>query len=222
MKGDRRLYLVLGLVLVLAAIFLLWRRGGAPAEAAHRAPPAASEAAAPAPAPIPSDRAGARQARDAMRADILDALRKRDAGAKVAASPASRPAAAAPPAKDDAPPGRYEPAYIQEIFHRDMFPFLRGCYGDALRRRPTLAGRLVLSFSIVGDPQVGGIVEDADFADESDLKDSEMETCVRESLMTITFDKPPSGGGTVTVKYPVLFSPGDDDEDAGTGAPVSG
>ena len=34
--------------------------------------------------------------------------------------------------------------------------------------------------------------------------------------MTLTFDKPPSGGGYVSVKYPVEFAPGDDDEaDAG-------
>ena len=42
-----------------------------------------------------------------------------------------------------------------------------------------------------------------------------METCVRESLMTITFDKPPSGGGSVKVKYPWEFAPGSDEPDAG-------
>jgi hypothetical protein len=97
-----------------------------------------------------------------------------------------------------------------------MFPLLRQCYENALAQRPELAGKLVLTFTIVGDPSVGGVVEDADFDEESDLQDPEMETCVRESLMTLIFDKPPDGGGFVTVKYPVLFSP--DDEDAGADA----
>ena len=57
-------------------------------------------------------------------------------------------------------------------------------------------------------------MDDADFAEDSDLKDPEMETCTRESLMSLTLDKPPSGGGFVTVRYPVAFAPGEDDEDA--------
>ena len=167
-----------------------------------------------APLPPANDRAEARQARDGMRTEIMAALRRRDAGPAAKASPSPRSApAAVPPPREEESRGSYEPSYIQEVFHKDMFPFLKGCYADALRRQPKLAGKLVLAFTIAGDPQVGGIVEDADFAEESDLKDQEMETCVRESLMTLTFDKPPAGGGFVTVKYPVLFSP-DDEPDA--------
>jgi hypothetical protein len=93
---------------------------------------------------------------------------------------------------------------------------VKKCYESALQRSPKLGGRLVMTFKIVGDPSVGGVVEDAGFDDESTLKDDEMATCVRESLMTVTFDKPPSGGGFVTVKYPILFSPDDEEEgDAG-------
>lgn len=62
---------------------------------------------------------------------------------------------------------------------------------------------------------MGGVIEDAEFAEGSEIKDPEMETCTRESMMSLSLDKPPSGGGYVTVKYPVAFSPGDDDDDAG-------
>lgn len=156
-----------------------------------------------------------RQDRDALRAQILEALRRRDAGL-----PPTRPSApsVAPPAAAPAsepPRGHYEPSYIQEVFREEMFPLLRKCYEGALLQQPKLGGRLVLSFSIVGDPSVGGVVEDADIAEESSLQDEEMRTCVRESLMTLTFDKPPSGGGYVTVKYPVEFSPDDEETDAG-------
>jgi hypothetical protein len=149
-----------------------------------------------------------------MRNEILAALRRRSEASRPAPAAQTapvRPAASATPAgEDDAPPGHYEPSYIQQHFRAEMFPLLKQCYESALKRQPALGGKLVLSFAIVGDPQVGGIVEDADFAEESDLKDAEMETCVRESLMTLTFDKPPEGGGKVTVKYPILFAPGDE------------
>jgi RNA polymerase sigma factor (sigma-70 family) len=154
-----------------------------------------------------------REARDQMRNRILDAIRKR--GATAPGEPSPEPAAQAAPPEEEKTPGRYDPSYIQEHFREDMFPLLRQCYSGALLRQPKLAGKLALSFTIVGDPSVGGIVEDADFAEGTDIHDDEMRTCVQESLMTLTFDKPPAGGGFVKVTYPVAFAPGDDTEDAG-------
>jgi hypothetical protein len=223
---QRRFLAILGgaAALVLVGILLLRRGHGAAAVQARPDRAAPAEAASQAEAQdTAASRAEARRARDAMRAEILAALRRRNAESQPA--PPARPAAAGPPSSaapaegDEPPPGRYEPSYIQQHFREDMFPLMRQCYESALLRRPALAGKLVLSFAIVGDPRVGGIVEDADFAEESDLKDTEMETCVRESLMTLTFDKPPAGGGKVTVKYPVMFSPGDEEPEAGSRAP---
>lgn len=162
------------------------------------------------------DREEARRARNAMRDRILEALRTRAAAAGSAAKPSAAPsrqeASPSPSATEEIPIGAYDPDYIRSHFREDMFPLLKSCYEGALKRRPALAGKLALKFTIVGDPQVGGVVDTAEFADESDLKDSEMETCVRESLMTLTFDKQPSGSGKVDVVYPVLFSPGDPEE----------
>jgi hypothetical protein len=162
--------------------------------------------------------AKARQTRDAMREQILEAIRRRAAASPTTpavathttAAPAPAPAPA--PAGEEPPHGHYDPEYIRASFRQDMFPLLRSCYGDALLRQPKLAGNLVLKFAIVGDPSVGGVVEDADFAEESDIQEDEMRTCVRESLMSLTLDKPPEGGGKVTVTYPIAFAPGDDGE----------
>ena len=210
---------VAALALVVAAVG--WRSRPPPsAKVAAVAPAGEREARAAVPAP-PAPAASARQARDEMRAQILASLRKRDAGA-----PPVLPRAPAPRPSDPPPPpaarGHYETAYIQEHFREDMFPLLRQCYESALLRRPTLGGRLVLSFGIVGDPSVGGIVEDADFAEESSIHDDEMRTCVRESLMTLTFEKPPTGGGYVTVKYPIEFAPGSEEGDAGDAGDAGG
>jgi RNA polymerase sigma-70 factor (ECF subfamily) len=192
-----------------------WSRSSPPASPAAVGTTRAIEAKAAA-ATAPTASAQARQARDEMRAQILDSLRKRDAGAPPA--PVTPPIARrGEPPTPPAAPGHYETSYIREHFREDMFPFLHQCYEAALQRQPALGGNLVLAFSIVGDPSVGGVVEEADFAEESDIQDEEMRTCVRESLMTLTFDKPPTGGGYVTVKYPIAFAPGNDggDDDDG-------
>jgi hypothetical protein len=208
-----------GVLLLVAAVILLVQRRAATAPSLTTAS-SAPQASAPPPTPAPlAASAEARRARDAMRDQILETLRKQAASAPPRPAPAS-PRASTSNAESAPPKGHYEPEYIRQVFREDMFPLLRKCYEGALARKPTLAGRLVLTFRIIGDPSVGGVVEDAGFADDSDLKDAEMETCVRESTMTLTFDKPPSGGGEVTVKYPVMFSPGDDDDDDG-GAPAN-
>ncbi len=215
--NERRSFAILGGVVILAAGIFLLRRGPAAARpAAARAVTPEATVEAPAPSEpwhsTPAHEA-ARRARDAKRAEILAAIQRRQA-----ASAASPPKAAAPSstaaaqAEAEPPPGHYEPSYIRQVFRDDMFPIMKECYASALKRQPKLAGKLVMKFAIVGDPQVGGVVEDAEFAPESDLQDDEMQTCVRESLSALTFDKPPEGGGRVTVTYPVLFSPDDEEE----------
>ena len=50
-----------------------------------------------------------------------------------------------------------------------------------------------------------------DVLDKSTLRDPEFIDCMRQSFLSVTFP-PPEGGGMVTVEYPIVFSPGDDDE----------
>jgi hypothetical protein len=218
--NERRNLAILGGAALLAGAFLLLRRGPAAAQPSvpSATPHAAAEATTAPPSPDEARRleaahAAARKARDEKRAEILAALQRKNAASAPARTPSS-----APPAADAEPPhGHYDPEYIRKVFREDMFPLMKQCYESALKAHPTLGGRLALKFAIVGDPQVGGVVEDADFTEDSDLKDDEMRTCVRESLMALTFDKPPSGGGKVTVTYPVLFSPGDEEAEGGAG-----
>ena len=218
MSTSRRTGLVLAALAIAAAavIYLRRRPAAAPPRHRHRATTAAAETSPPPTRrAAPSSSAEARRARDAMRAKILEAMRRRNVTAASPPAPvAPRPTATAPA---DDPVGHYEPSYLRQVVREDMFPLVKQCYEGALQRRPELAGKLVLSFAIVGDPDVGGIVEDAELAEGTTLRDEEMETCVRESFMTLTFDKPPSGGGRVTVTYPIAFAPRDDAEpkDAG-------
>jgi hypothetical protein len=217
MTNDRRPALLVAavVILVVAAIALFRHRSEpSPTVASAGSAPAVRLGAHPPPSPE------ARRARDAMHQQILDALRLRDAGAPPPRAPSSPPSPAAAragapgPADDSAPHGSYDPEYIRENVHDQIFPLLRSCYEAALARNPKLSGKLVFSFRLVGDPAVGGVIEEAEFGEGSDIEDAEMETCTRESLLSLTLDKPPSGGGYVTVKYPVEFAPGDDEDDA--------
>jgi hypothetical protein len=100
-------------------------------------------------------------------------------------------------------------SYIRDRVHEDLFPLARECYARALTKNPTLAGRLIVNFRIVGDERVGGVVDTADIDPKSDLDNAELSQCVRESMMSVYFDAPPGAQGEVTVTYPIEFSPGD-------------
>jgi hypothetical protein len=105
---------------------------------------------------------------------------------------------------------KVDPKYIQQRVHEDLFPIARACYGDALKRDPKTSGKLVVSFRIIGDHKVGGVVDDAKLTDETTISDPEFQTCVRESMMAVSFDAPPNDQ-EITVVYPIVFSPEDDE-----------
>ena len=46
--------------------------------------------------------------------------------------------------------------------------------------------------------------------DDTTITDPEFQTCVRESMMSVSFAAPPNDG-EVTVVYPITFSNSDDD-----------
>jgi hypothetical protein len=102
-----------------------------------------------------------------------------------------------------------DPKYIQEAVREDLFPMARQCYEDLLARKPDAGGSLEMEFTIAGDDKIGGIVEEANVAKTSTLEDERLETCVRESLMTVSFP-PPAHDGVVTVVYPLVFGPDGD------------
>ena len=88
-----------------------------------------------------------------------------------------------------------------------MIPMAKSCYEDLLARDPKAAGRVELRFKIVGDSDLGGIIDDAEVrTGDGGLGDEKMSMCMRESLLTLAFRAPPTDGW-VTVTYPMSFSP---------------
>lgn len=117
----------------------------------------------------------------------------------------------APRAGESTPPNAatLSPAYIQERIRDDFKPMAVKCYEELLARTPDAGGRAVMEFTIVADEKLGGVVEDTALGDGGTLTDPGFGTCLRESLSTVSFAPPPKGGKT-TVRYPFLFSPGDE------------
>lgn len=96
--------------------------------------------------------------------------------------------------------GSMEPAAIDRRIKQRLNE-LKYCYDRELPRKPRLAGKVVIHFSIAVD----GAVEYA-FAKYSTMAD-ENEECVAHVFRTFRFD-PPNNDGRVTVNYPLFFSSG--------------
>jgi len=160
------------------------------------------------------DRALADRMRERIRALLAEA------GPVVAGAD---PSAAAPPAPSlrtmpqipDLDGGsKVDPEYLRSVMHSDFFPLAKDCYVTALEKKPRLAGRIVMHFEILGDRHVGGVVNEAKFLDGTTIDDPEFQTCVRESMMSVSFAAPPEDGSLPEV-YPIVFSP--DEPEGGAG-----
>ncbi|MFO0566406.1 MAG: AgmX/PglI C-terminal domain-containing protein [Polyangiaceae bacterium] len=194
----------------LAAVFLLTRKGER-IEFSRRSPTPRGTPEMPAPAP--EQRAGPpslisaepfrppvetrrdRELRERARDRILRSL---DRGRGTAQGSIGGPE----------PVGELDKDYVQTRIRDDFLPMAKECYEAALEQNATLAGRMVFEFVIVGDESVGGIVESAELDPSSTLADAELVTCMRESLLSVTFP-PPKNGGRVTVKFPFALSTSD-------------
>jgi hypothetical protein len=88
----------------------------------------------------------------------------------------------------------------------------RQCYASLAERVPDAGGTINLAFNIVGNKNIGGIVEQVDVLNKSTLRDPEFVDCMRQSFLSVTFP-PPEGGGMVSVEYPIQFDPGDESDE---------
>jgi hypothetical protein len=109
---------------------------------------------------------------------------------------------------------KVDPQYLRDVMHSDFFPLAKDCYVTALKKQPQLGGRIVMHFEILGDRKIGGVVDEAKFLEGTTIDDPEFQTCVRESMMSVSFAAPPEDG-SLTVTFPILFSP--DEPEGGAG-----
>ncbi len=79
---------------------------------------------------------------------------------------------------------------------------IRECYQRELRRQPTLAGELVVSFVVQRDGTVGSAS-----IKKSTINNAAVESCVRAQFFLMKFTVPP-GNQTIDVNYPIVFASG--------------
>jgi hypothetical protein len=94
--------------------------------------------------------------------------------------------------------GKIDPAYIRDVVRSDLRPMIEKCFEELRTRKPGAEGRFSMSFKIVGDAEIGGIVDETKLADDAGAlaMDDSFTTCVRESTMTLAFRPPPMELGT--------------------------
>lgn len=139
------------------------------------------------------------------RAQLLQAIRSAQQR-RARAATASGPRSAPPPAITHEDLGDMDREYIRNSV-RALLPLITECYETALETDPTLAGALVVNFTIEGEPDVGGLVTESSINDDgSEIRNESMRECLQETMFALEID-PPTNGGTVKVTYPFTFSP---------------
>jgi hypothetical protein len=96
--------------------------------------------------------------------------------------------------------GRLPSEVVQRLV-RQNFGRFRYCYEQGLARNPNLQGRVAVRFMIGRDGAVTSALDSG-----SSLPDAGVTSCVVNKFYGITFPKPENG--SVTVSYPLMFSPG--------------
>lgn len=124
--------------------------------------------------------------------------------------------------------GAVDPQYLRQRIREDFVPMAQVCYESFLSRRPGTSGRALMDFTIVGDPSIGGVIDEATVGDANadagpeapGVFDPEFVTCLRESLMTVAFAPPPQRG-RLRVRYPLQLRPDAPDAATAVTAPAS-
>jgi hypothetical protein len=184
--------LALGAVVVAVIAAVEWKR---PLERAPAVPSAA-------PLDVPTQR----MRRETLRAKILTAILDE---------------ASAPPPKEKegeagehrrvltkalvgVPNVAFPPEYMARIEKAQLAPLARKCFEAARAKKPDAHGEITVRYVVVAAPSVGGVVEDAT-VDESTLDDDDLEECIHESALELTFDGARNEGGWKEASFTMSF-----------------
>ena len=193
---DRRVWVVVVILLGIAVGVFLWMQGGGdtspePSTSSTEAPKERSETKRVLPAPKPLPMPASTPAADADEPVAMDDEEEtvEDDDTPETLTPKVRMGAMSRSSIDDG--------------IRDFMPDIRECYKEALKEVPDLAGRLMVKFTIKGQEAVGRVINVS--IKDSDVDDVPMEECLMDVVESIDFD-PPKGGGLVIVSYPFVFA----------------
>lgn len=210
---PRVLIALVALLLLLAGRWWLMREpppapGDAPTPATKPATEAATKPAAAEHTTRAQRLRDGAAARATKHRQITEALAARAAaGPPSPAQPAktapATPSPPRPPTRPDAdtagpPPALLDRtgnhAYLARVLSEDLLPLVHECEALAREQHPELAGMLVLNVDILGDEQIGGVIDTLEPAPTNTIDDPGLLECVRESLLATTLPAPDQGG----------------------------
>jgi hypothetical protein len=102
--------------------------------------------------------------------------------------------------------GELDKEYIRGAVS-EVIPQIHDCYETVLKETPKLEGKLNMSFSILGEPDVAGMIDEIAVegsSDEAMRNSAPLTKCVIDTLSSLEFPAP-ENGGVVEVEYPFLF-----------------
>lgn len=120
-------------------------------------------------------------------------------------APSATTAAAPPTPGLTSTQGRLAPETIQKIVRTNL-PSMKKCYDEGVTRNPKLRGTVTTKFVIGAD----GLVQSSEATTDANhppFPDPKVEACILKTFTALVFPKPQ--GGTVTVTYPLVFTPED-------------
>jgi hypothetical protein len=94
--------------------------------------------------------------------------------------------------------GLMDPGEVAKVVNQKIGA-IKGCYEQALKRDPTLQGKVTIQFTIAGSGKVTSAK-----ATVNELG-PQVESCMVSAFMRFRF--PPPDGGTITFEYPFMFTP---------------
>ncbi|MCH9684230.1 MAG: hypothetical protein K0V04_22545 [Deltaproteobacteria bacterium] len=166
------------------------------------------------------------QERNEMRRRILEAVRARErAAAEDEPSPSPGSTSGAPP--DSIPFGGDESSSVPDesgpasgglvdrtgthgemvrILNEDLMPLADECYTLAREQQPQLAGLLVVDFEMVGDPEVGTVVESVHAGQGNELEGPVLMECMQQSILSLSWPQSDQTGWDA-VSLSMRFSP---------------
>jgi TonB family protein len=102
--------------------------------------------------------------------------------------------------KSEAPAvdGELDPALVSKEV-RARIGAVKACYERALKRNPSLSGKVKVRWTITAAGTVSGV----DIADDS-MGDSEVSSCIKQLVARWRFPAP--AGGSVEVEFPFVFT----------------
>ncbi|WAS97506.1 hypothetical protein [Nannocystis punicea] len=155
--------------------------------------------------------------REAMQRQIAAAMATREAAASHV--PAAEPTARDPSragesrgaAADDAPADSIldrtgNHGYLTRVLSRELMPLVDECHALVREEHPDLAGMLVLDLEILGDEDIGGVVNTLEPGKGNEIAEPALLECVRESLLATTLP-PPEQGGRDAISLSMRFDP---------------